>query len=1045
MVRRSSHFLGYNAICLFCLPVLLAAPHRRSSLIMQKLARRPYIMNRFIRILKGTCVLLLTVLAVFQLHAQATYGSASGTISDPSGAVLVGVSVTAHNAATGITQTATTNTAGRFVFPSLSVGVYDFAIESAGFKKNLHSNVHVDVASPVLLNVTMQLGGGDQTVEVLSEAPAIEKSDAALGGMTDGRQLAELPINGRDYARFSLLVPGAVARSSYIADLSFDGLHTVHNQFSIDGIDASRVDQPYMSNGYERGARMLTGSMESISEFKVQTSGYQAEYGRAAGSLVNIVTKSGGNNYHGEAFEYFRNDALDANNYFVTDKPEFRYNDFGGNIGGPLYHRKTFFFTNYEASRQLLGIPTSGTVPSSTVRAQVLATSPELQPVLDIIPIGVDSTTNPDSADYSTSGISNVREDTGTVRIDHHFSQSDSLFGRLNINDTYVHGPLYAVSSSAFGVNDKQDVPIRTTNVGIGHQHLFSPNLLNNVLIGMQRWASILGAKQDVPRVYFSDYTIAPGDEGLYAQIGNSFQYGDSLSWVKGRHTFKFGGNIYRIQVNRYSNASTYMSFTSVPSFINNELAYAVGSASDPGHGTRATQYGTYAQDSFQAARNVQLNYGLRWDMESVPHDKDYKTQSYDPETGLLMDAGAPYFEGNHIDFSPRVGVTYSPTPRLVVRSAFGIFYQAYPVGFGAYNVPMNNIAGNYTLYQSTTPGLSYPFTSYVTSTSAPSTVYGFPTHKPDIYTEQWNLSVAAELTKNWALQLAYVGNHGINLWRETNANLYVPSTGLRPNANFGSIYLEGNSGFSLYHGFQASLMRRVGSGLYFQGNYTFGHVIDDVQDQGLFSSGPQNENDLRSERSNGSGDVRHNFAYSVLYDLPIGTGHDFLGAAPAPVRLFVSGWQVSSLGLVRTGVAFNVNMNYNSYGDGNYTNQRPDLNPTDSQQYATHKGPTGWLNTDAWQYPATGTFGNSPRNDWYGPGLTQFDASVIKKTKIGESRELEFRSEFFNLFNHPNFGQPSSTWSPGSSSFGHIYSTINRTIGTGTQRQIQFALKMHF
>jgi hypothetical protein len=443
-------------------------------------------------------------------------------------------------------------------------------------------------------------------------------------------------------------------------------------------------------------------------------------------------------------------------------------------------------------------------------------------------------------------------------------------------------------------------------------------------------------------------------------------------------------------------------------------------------------------------AHNLVLDYGLRWDMETVPHDKDYKTQTYDEATGELASPGGAYFQGNHADFAPRVGITYSPTPRMVVRSAFGMFYQAYPVGFGAYSVPMNNISGNYYLTQSSTPGLSYPFTSFVTGSSVPSTVYGFPTHKPDIYTEQWNLSVATELPHNWALQLAYVGNHGINLWREVDVNQYGKGYTPRPNANFGDIYLETNTGFSVYHGFQASLMRRVGKGLYFQGNYTFGHVIDDVQDQGLFASEPQDNNNIHAERGNGSGDVRENFTYSVLYDLPMGQGHAFLGTAARPVRLLASGWQVNSLGIVRSGVAFNVSMNDNTYGNGDYTNQRPDL-IAGSQQYAAHKGVNGWLNLDAWATPADGTYGDSPRNGWYGPSLTQFDGSLIKKTKLSEHKEVEFRAEFFNLFNHPNFDQPYSAWSAGSSSFGVIYNTINRTIGTGTQRQIQFALKMHF
>lgn len=979
------------------------------------------------------------------LYAQSSSGSISGTVRDSSTshAVLVGATVTAKNTATGVAQTTSSNSVGRYVFPNLQVGTYDLTVEFSEFKKSVHSHVIVDVASAVLLDVSMTPGEVTQEVEVKAETPLIEKSNATLGGITDGRQLQELPINGRDYARFSLLVPGAVARSSYISDLSFDGMHTVHNQYSIDGVDASRVDQPYMANGYERGARLLTGSMESISEFKVQTSGYQAEYGRAAGSLINIVTKSGTNSYHGEFYDYFRNDALDAKNYFVTDKPEFRYNDFGTNLGGPILRNKTFFFVNYEGARQLVGIPTSGTVPSSAVRAKVLTISPALEPILNNIPVGVDSSDGV-TATYSTSGVSNIREDTGTVRVDHTFSQSDSLFGRLNVNDTYTHGPLYGVSSTAFGVNDHQDVPIRTTNVAIHEQHLFTQHLLNDFLTGMQRWSSDINASESIPQVYFSDYTITPGDEGNYYQTATSFQYGDSLSWVHGHHSFRFGGSVYRIQVNRHSSAYTYIGFSSVNDFINNNLSYVSNTVGDPGHGTRATQFGLYAQDSFQVAHNMVLDYGLRWDMETVPHDKDFSTQTYNPETGELANAGGAYFKGNHGDFAPRVGFTCSPSSRTVVRSAFGMFYQSYPVGFGAYNVPMNNISGNYYLTQTSNPGLSYPYSSFVTSTSVPSTVYGFPTHKPDIYSEQWNLSVATELPHNWALQMAYVGNHGVNLWRELDVNQYNQNSSTRHNSNFGDIYLETNTGFAVYHGFQASLMRRAGKGLYFQGNYTFGHVIDDVQDQDIFASEPQDNNNIRAERGNGSGDVRHNFTYSVLYDLPIGKGHTLLGNAPAPVQMLASGWQVNSLGIVRSGVAFNVTMNDNTYGNDDYTNQRPDL-ISGSKQYATNKGANGWLNASAWSLPASGTYGNSPRNGWYGPSLKQFDASLIKKTKLSESRDLEFHAEFFNLFNHPNFGQPYSTWSSGSSSFGVIYNTLNRTIGTGTQRQIQFVMKMHF
>jgi hypothetical protein len=267
-----------------------------------------------------------------------TFGSISGTITDSSGAIVVGAKVTILNTMTGISRAVPSNSAGIYSFPTLQPGSYRLTVESSGFETEVRENVTVNALSPVSMSFQMRAGGVQQVIEVTGEAPEIDRETAALGTTLDTREVGDLPINGRDYARFSLLVPGAVARSNYIADLSFDGLHTVHNQFAIDGVDASRVDQPYMANGYERGARLLTGSLDTISEFRVQSSGYQAEYGRAAGSSVNIVTKSGSNKLHGEVYDYLRNDALDSSNFFATQKPEFRYNDFGGNLSGPIRH-----------------------------------------------------------------------------------------------------------------------------------------------------------------------------------------------------------------------------------------------------------------------------------------------------------------------------------------------------------------------------------------------------------------------------------------------------------------------------------------------------------------------------------------------------------------------------------------------------------------------------------------------------------------------------------------------------------------------------------
>src|SRR5437660_1466891 len=290
-----------------------------------------------------------------------------------------------------------------------------------------------------------------------------------------------------------------------------------------------------MANGFERGARLLTGSLDTISEFKVQTSDYGAEYGRAGGSYVNIVTKSGTNQFHGSVFEYFRNDILDAENFFAVKtapKPKFRYNNFGGNIGGPIRRDKTFFFVNYEGSRQRIGITGSGTVPSVALRSQVLTTSPQLKPILDMMPLGQTSTSDPLVDNYNTTSVSRVREDTGSVRVDNIFSQKDSAFVRINVNDSHVKGPNFGVFPTALGVDDHQNVPVRTTNIAIHEQHTFRPTFLNDALIGMQRWTSLIGSKEALPGTTVVGLSIIPGDQGDYRDNATSIQFGDNMSLV---------------------------------------------------------------------------------------------------------------------------------------------------------------------------------------------------------------------------------------------------------------------------------------------------------------------------------------------------------------------------------------------------------------------------------------------------------------------------------------------------------------------------------
>ncbi|MGB6484971.1 MAG: carboxypeptidase regulatory-like domain-containing protein [Candidatus Acidiferrales bacterium] len=993
-------------------------------------------------------VICYAMLAPPRAQAQAvTAGQITGQVLDASKAAIPGATVTATNVATGAVRTAKTNAQGLYTLTDLPVGTYNVSAEHANFQRLQQTGVVLNAASTVQLNMVLSVGALSQEVVVSSQAPIINKTDASTGAVMNNEQVTELPINGRDYARFSLLTPGAIFRSNYIADLTFNGQQSVDNQFSIDGIDASRVDEPYMANGYERGARLLTGSLDTISEMNVESGDYNAQYGRAAGTYINIVTKSGTNQIHGEAYEFLRNDILDARNFFNTvdqAKPEFRYNDFGANVGGPIVKDKTFFFINYEGSRQRVGITGSGTVPSDYTRSQVLATSPQLAPIVDMFPVS--TTPGPDmyTANYTTTGVSDVREDTASVRLDQKFSDSDSAFVRVNVNDSRVHGPLFGVDDTSLGVFDRQDVPIRTTNIAIDEKHIFGNSMVNDFLMGMQRWGSQIDSEEPWPQTSIVGYTVVPGTQGNYLSNSTSFQYGDTMSKVVSRHALSWGATIYRVQVNANSSPTSTMLFSSPLDFINDQVTQVVLVPASPGNGTRATQVGAFVNDTYRLRPTISLVYGLRYDIETVPHDSNYATQPFDTRLNALGPVGDPYFALNDHDFGPRVGIAWSPAQRFVVRSGFGVYFQDYPVGFGSYYVPANTVPGNTTLLESNIPTLTYPYTPFVSQGAAlpPPNVNGFPWNKPDIYSMQWNLSVATQLSTNNAFQIAYVGNRGVNEWREEDVNYIDPTTGLRPNPNYGNIVLQTNTGFSRYNGLQASFTRRMGQGLLVTANYTFAHALGDVPDQGLFDSDPQNLYNIPAEYGNSSGDVRQSFNYSLLYKIPVGNGHRFLGSG-IPSRMF-SGWEVATLGSLQTGLASTVYIETNTYGNDDFINQRPNCVPGVSV-YASQKSVNDWLNSAAFSMPAAGTYGNCPNGDFYGPSMKNIDFSLLKETKLGESRNLEFRAEFFNVFNHPNFSTLSMNNYYGTPDFGEMFDTLGATIGGGTNRQIQMALKFSF
>jgi len=985
----------------------------------------------------------LTLLLCGTAFAQ-TAGRIAGQVLDQTQASIPSAKVVAENTGTGSRREVTTDQQGRYVFADLPIGKYKVLVEASGFQPQIRSELQLNVASALTVDFSLAAGTLTQAVEVKGQAETVDPL-AANGQLMGNRSVMDLPINGRDYARFSLLTPGAVSTNNFIAMITFNGMQSIHNQFSIDGVDASRVDQPYMANGFERGARLLTGSLDTVEEFRVQTSNYNAEYGRAAGTDVRVVTKSGGNQFHVTLFEFFRNDFFDARNFFNTKPtamPKFRYNNFGGNLSGPIIKDKTFFFANYEGSRQRVGIVGSGTVPSQAMRDQVLKTSPALAELLNQFPLGQTATSNPLISNYLTSAVSQVREDTGSIKVDHNFTSNDHVYLRFNLNDTEVFGPLFGVTASRLGVADYQQVPVTTTNVAFHYQKIFNPRVVNEFLAGIQRWGSQINSELPLPQVSITGLTAAPGNGGFSRTNSMVYQYGDTMSIIKGGHTVKFGATAWKSQVNGLSHPSYNLAFTSLTDFINNSPNTVTFSGGNPGSGIRQLWVGAFVQDTWQIRPKLTIDYGLRYDIGVPNYDVQGKAQAFDPRINALSPPGQQWFAMNKKNFAPRLAVAWQPREGMVIRAGYGIFYQQYPPGFGSAPVT-NTVPGNFSLLRANIPNLAYPVTPFISQGTAPvPAVGGFNWDLPNLYAQQWNLTVIQSLPKQFSLQVAYLGNHGVNLRAQRNINLIDPALGRRPLTQFGNVTVEFNDRQDVYHGLQTSLNRRFASGVQVTLNYTFAKSIDNVQDYGLYLTLSQNMNCNSCERGASSNDIRHNAQYNVLYELPFGKGHKFLSNMNGVAEKVFGGWQINSLGLLHTGIATFPSIGVNTFGNSNLTNQRPDVVAGVSTVPANPSVGQFW-NPAAFSIPLKGTFGNAGRGTLYGPNFVDFDGSLMKQSRISERSVLEFRAEVFNIFNHPNFDLPNAVI--GTPSFGQIFNTYGRTLGLGTSRQMQMALKLRF
>ena len=925
------------------------------------------------------------------------------------------------------------------------MGTYTLRLEHEGFASLVYLDLVQTVGQTRTLNAIMKVSAGKEQVEVSDQATEVNEDSDTLGARIEQEQIKGLPLNGRNWSTLTALVPGAVdTGGSNQRSIRFAGRGLDDNNFTYDGIDATNIvnqaQQPFVRLAIPTG---------SIQEFRVNTALFTAEQGSTPGGQVAVVSRAGGNSFHGNAFEFLRNDKLDAREPIDSlngTKPPFRLNQFGGSFGGPIVHNQTFFFATYEGLRQSLGQTLPGYVPTAAQRLQ-LAVNPALAPILNAYPIA--TIANPGTGpNYVSEGRQRDHEDSAMLRLDHRFTAKDTANLRFNYDAALSNLPLAGAGTFTL---DQQQVASRPVNGDLEQLHIFSDHWVNEAKFGFNRgnvYTTNLTGLNLPYSVATSGFTTLNNNEYKIG-VGNTFSEIDDLTWIHGSHTMKFGAEVRRIQLNQGNTANGSISFPSFASFAANSVSSASYAAALPVNGLRKTHVYSYVQDEWKVSPELTLNLGVRYSFFNIFHEVNGKAIPFDFNTcGTVgfCGAGASFGQPNYFDADPRVAVAYAPRSlhsKTVFRAGFGMYH-----GDGQLddqNLPISNEVARYALSKATIPTLSFPVTPFLANTPGIVSPRDDDRLRRDSYVSEWGTSLQQEFGKDWVGTASYVGSKGTYLLRTSYTNLLNPVTHLRQYANFGQVETRGNENGSSYNALALTLRRSFQHGLLFQANYVYSHELDQDAAGGGDSDFPENPACFACEWASGDFDVRHVLSGDLVYDLPYGHGQRF-GNGRGLVPALLGNWRASSIISARTGLPINITVDRSSSTvlTGYTTNQRPDRVPGVSLIPLGGRGVQGWINPLAFAVPADGSYGDAGRNLARAPDLWQADMAVARYVPLKESLQLQLRAEFFNLFNRAQYGVPASDLT--GAGFGVITSEANTgPVGTGTPRQIQFLLELSF
>lgn len=1040
---------------------------------------------------------VLTIL--FSLKAVSfaqTTSAITGTVKDQAGAVIAGAKVTTRSLETNLARATVTDGEGRYTFAELRVGQYELRAEQTKFAPETRTGITVTIGETAVIDLTLKVAAGGFKVDVTDVAPLVNTETAELSYLVGEKAIRELPLNGRNYTDLALLQPGVTAfpqrdGGSVVAHglgMSVNGQDIRSNVYLLDGTLLNDA-----TSGPAGSAAGTVLGTESIREFRVESNSYSAEFGRNFGGQINAISKSGGNQFHGSLYEFLRNDNLDARNFFDRQplgKPEFKRNQFGGSVGGPIKSDRTFFFGNYEALRERLGRTILSFVPDNNARQGILPSgtvtvSPVIKPYLDAIPLPNGPSIGGGLAQYFFGFNQRLDQDFFQVRVDHSLNDKNLIFVRHTFDDgdnflptDYPQFPRTFLSRNQF-----------TT---IEHTWLSTANTVNTARFGFSRTriGQNVAANVNLPPFITGRATIGDIDIGGMQRFGpqstanfrlaqNVFSFSEKLVHVRGKHVFNFGGLVERFQINMLNPTFSLgiYTFPDVSAFLRNVPSNFVGLTPEAQFDRywRITTVGMYAQDNYKVSQRLSLNLGLRYEFETVPQDRrDVFMRNLYTDSQLTL--GSLYQNPSYKNISPRVGFAWDVfgNEKTSLRGGYGIYFNT-------------NNHQNLIVTVTNPPATPRPVLPNPTFPNPPFNRAGVvPAIRPveyDIknpYINTYNLNLQQQLPWDTVVTVGYAGSRGVHLLRNTDFNIGVPTrqadgtwffanNAPRVNPNYnGVIELKKSDGNSWYNALIFEVRKRFSKSVDFQSSYTFARSIDTTQASTFFSDATNATVSALPELpglnyNKGLSDfhAKHNWVVNFTWEVPFAKG---LKGAAGKV---LDGWSLIGISQMRSGSPLTVFVQNNrSQSKWNPSNSpllgrdRPSLAAGYTYESAVLGRPEQWLDPKAFVLQASGTLGNTGRNAFIGPNLRSFDLAATKSTswsKLGDKTRIQFRVEAFNLLNRANFGTPvlqayagtplaNNTPVPDSAgqpatiaTFGLIRSTVT------TARQIQLGLRLSF